>query len=258
MADMFPYQALAGFQAADLTVERQATWGGATWYLLKGAQIASGAADAGNSPTTQLRHGLLLGIVAATLVATNYAPNAADGSNVVAGFLWEQRNMLDTAGNAVSRVGQIVCAGAVQGSQLILLDEQARRQMQGRFIFDDRLCGTLGGYRQIIAKTTGYQIVNGTDNDTHFTTTGAAGSVTFTLPATIQKGQRWRFTNCVGQNMVITAPAGKFVLFNNAAATSLTFSTAGNLIGANVEVVVDETGAKYIAFLGCTNTATVS
>lgn len=258
MADFYAYQGLPGFQAADTTQERQATWGGATWYLLKGVQIASGAADAGNSPTTQLRHGLLMGVVTATLIATNYAPAAADGSQLVAGFLWEQRNTLDTAGNAVSRVGQIVCAGAVQASQLLLLDEQARRQMQGRFIFDDRLYGSPGGYLCVLPKTANYQLANGQDNNVHFTTTGNAGAITFTLPATVARGSRFRFTNTVGQNMAITAPAGKFIVFNNAAATTVTFSTAGNLIGADVEVTVDDTGAKYILHAMCANTQTIT
>lgn len=258
MADFYPYQALPGFQAADLTVERQAVWGGATWYLLKGTQIASGASDAGNTPTTQLRHGLLMGIVTATLVATNYAPAAADGSQFAAGFLWEQRNMLDTAGNATSRIGQIVCAGAVQASQLLLLDEQARRQMQGRFVFDDRLYGCPGGYLCVLPKTANYQVVNGTDNNVHFTTTGATGSVAFTLPATVARGNRFRFTNTVGQTMAITAPTGKLIAFNNAAATTCTFSTSSNLIGADVEITVDDTGTKYILSAFCANTQTIT
>lgn len=246
MADLFGSTLLPGPGAVSITNERSALLGPITWYLLKGVVInGSASSDAGNTPTTELRHGLLMGMRTADGFAGNYGPTATDGTQVVAGFLWEARSTIDNDGLTVNRTGQLVIAGWVRATQLILLDEQARRQMQGRFIFDDRSCGVIGGYRQTLPKTANYTVVAGTDNDTLFTTTGAGGEVDFTLPAPAV-GNRFRFYNTVDQVMKVIAPAGKLVAFNNAAATSVAFSTAGQKIGGAFEVVADDTGSKWL------------
>lgn len=263
MADQFGYSAMPGAGVASLTTERNAILGPITWYLLKGV-VVNGAAssDAGNTPTTELRHGLLMGLRTSDGFAANYGPNATDGTQLVAGFLWEPRTTIDTDGNTVNRPAQIVIAGYVQASQLLLLDEQARGQMQGRFIFDDRVAYTPPEFFQTVAKTANYNVVASSqgvqgDSGTHFTTTGNAAAIVFTLPA-VAKGNRFRFTNTVGQNMTVTGPANTLVTFNNAAATNVAFTTAGNLIGATVDVVADETGAKWIVMPRGANTMTVS
>lgn len=245
MADLYPYSALPGMSTDSVTTERWALWYGATWYLLKGVQIDSGAVDAGNTPTTELRHGLLMGLVTANGRATHYQPNAVDGSQLVAGVLWEARKMIDTDGIAVSRIGQIVVSGPLRTTQLLLLDENARAQMVNRFIFDDRLHHTPAEFYQTIPKATSYTVVAGTDSGTHFTTRGAAGAVTFTLPA-VAKGNRFRFTNEVDQNMTVTGPASTLVTFNNAAATSVAVSTASQKIGATFDIVANDNGTKWI------------
>lgn len=258
MADLFGYSAMPGPGPVTITNERSAILGPITWYLLKGGVInGSAASDAGNTPTTELRHGLLMGQRSSDGMLANYSGNATDGSGVVAGFLWEPRTTIDNDGLTVNRPCQIVIAAYARASQLVGLDEQARRQMQGRFTLDDRQSGPIGGYLQTVAKTANYTVVNGQDNDTHFTTTGAAGEVDFTLSAPA-KGNRFRFSNTVGQTMKVIAPAGKLVTFNNNAATSITFSTAGNLIGASVEIVADDTGSKWIALPYGANTMTVA
>lgn len=258
MADLFGYSLPPGPGAVVATTERMAVLGPITWYLLKGGLInGSVATDAGNTPTTELRHGLLMAQRTSDGLLTNYSPLSADGSQLVQGFLWESRTTIDNDGLTVNRTCQIVIAAYARASQLLLLDEQARRQMQGRFILDDRIPGVIGGYRQTLAKTANYTVVAGQDNDTIFTTTGATGEVDFTLPAAAV-GNRFRFVNTVGQTMKVIAPAGKLICFNNAAATSITFSTAGNLIGAIVEIVCDDTGTKWIASTPCSNTQTIA
>lgn len=99
--------------------------------------------------------------------------------------------------------------------------------------------------RVVSAKTASYTVV-AADGGKLFTTTGASGAVTFTLPAIAGIVAGWfvEFFNTVGQNMIITAPAGLLVAMNNAAATTATFSTAGELIGAGARVTFD--GAKYL------------
>lgn len=102
--------------------------------------------------------------------------------------------------------------------------------------------------------------VTATDNGKFFTTTGASGAVTFTLPAIANVWDGWsaEFVNVVDQNLVVTAPSGKFVLDGNAAATTATFSTASHKIGSRLKVVFDATLAKFIGLNGGGTAVTVS
>jgi hypothetical protein len=258
VADNYGYSAMPGPTAASMTTERTALLGPITTYLLKGIVIkGSATTDAGNTPTTELRHGLLLGARNADGYHAHYNPVATDGTQLCQGFLFESRTTLDSDGNTVDRPAQMVIAGYVDPTYLSLVDEQARRQLAPRMYFDDRLVGANGGYNQTIPKTANYTVNTANDNNTHFTTTGAAGAVTFTLPA-VAKGARFRFTNTVGQNMTVAGPAGTLVTFNNAAATSVTYSTAGQLIGGTIEIVANDDGTKWIVIPHGANTITVA
>lgn len=250
MADFFAATATPGLGAASMTSERMALLGPPWWYLLKGVVLDTSASDAGNSPTTELRHGLLMGKLSSNGFYQHYQPNVVTGPQVVEGFLWMPRRTIDTDGNSVNRDAQIVIAGYVKSSQLLLLDENARRQMQSRFVFDDRPTPIFGGWTQVIPKTANYTVVAGGlntpgDNNTHFTTTGNAAAITFTLPA-VAKGNRFRFTNTVDQNMTIAGPANTLVVFNNAAATSIAVQTVAQKIGASFEVTANDDGTKWL------------
>lgn len=119
-----------------------------------------------------------------------------------------------------------------------------------------------GVKRRIVAKVNNYQIVSpmtatgGDPSGTCFTTRGAAGAVTFTLPAITpnQAGVEYEFDGVANQNIGVAAAAGTVVTFNNAAATSVTASTAGGKIGAHFHawcdgiswhVVGDAVGVTY-------------
>lgn len=76
----------------------------------------------------------------------------------------------------------------------------------------------------------------------------ATAALTATLPAVaISKGVYFRFVNGADTNLTITAPAGTLVVFNNAAATSIAFSTVAEKIGNAIEVLCD--GAKWYAIV---------
>lgn len=109
----------------------------------------------------------------------------------------------------------------------------------------------------IKAKTAAYTLTPD-DECVQFTTRGASGTVTFTLPpiASVPNGWSARFYNVVGQTMAITAPANKLTTFNNATATTATFSTSSELIGAAAEVVFD--GSTYLLHLMTEETQTVT
>lgn len=103
----------------------------------------------------------------------------------------------------------------------------------------------------IEAKTAAYTVTP-EDVGKIFTNKGAAGSVTFTLPAINKVWQGWnaRFYVAAGYTIVVAAPSGKLVTFNNAAATSISFAQASELIGNYVEIVYD--GALYLCLMGLT------
>ena len=250
------------------TIENEFAWGRKELSIVYGATISASCVDAGSSPTTLLRSGLVLGIITSSGLWTNYSSTATDGSQIARGVL--ATPALRTAdlitGTTHTLAAAVIVGGPVQAGLLYGLDAMARVDMFGRFIFDDDLTGNRFPFKAVTVPASivaqggpsSYQ-VTAADSGTLFTTTGATGgAVTFTLPATIVKGSNFRFVNTVGQNMVVTAPSGKFILFNNAAATSATFSTPGNLIGACLDVVTDETGSKYIGLPIGANTLTVS
>ncbi len=110
-----------------------------------------------------------------------------------------------------------------------------------------------------IAKTANYTIkAVGDPNGSVFTNRGAAGAVTFTLPAptAVPAGQFYLFLGVADQNIIVQVPtAATLVAFNNAAATSLAAQTASQKIGSLMLFQCD--GTSWIATgigVGCTYT----
>lgn len=100
----------------------------------------------------------------------------------------------------------------------------------------------LAQFRRKITAKTGDYTVTAADSGTVFTTTGAAGAVTFTLPA-LAAGLQFTIINTVDQNLVITAP-GDNMIYNNDTVTTLTWSTAGDKLGVGVTIYCD--GTNYL------------
>lgn len=254
------YLGVPGFSDATETYENKFTWGPKGSGLITGANFSGAARDSGNTPTTVLRPGLLLGRITASGLLTNYSASATDGSQVVHSILPVALRMQDLDASNKDRFGWVVAAGPVKAASLINLDNNARRQMRGRFLFDDDLVNAYGLEAIIreVAKTADYTVV-AADVGTLFTTTGAAGAVNFTLPALAAGLGPFEFINTANQNMTVTAPANKLVTFNNATATSVAFSTAGNKIGARVRVWCNQAGTfYYMQNLSPGNTITVA
>lgn len=116
-----------------------------------------------------------------------------------------------------------------------------------------------GAYKKISAKTASYQVKE-TDLGTYFTTRGASGAITFTLPKTDDLEAGWwaHFHNVVDQNMVVASygSSDDIVAVADAAADTITFSTTSQKIGANVRVVWDGTG--WLSIFGSSATATIA
>src|SRR3954464_2262736 len=103
MADQFASQAMPGPSAVSITSEKAPYLYKEGWSILKGVVVKSTASDAGNTPTTELRAGLLLGAVTADGLFEHYQPTVATGPQVAIGSLWEARSMIGSDGTAVNR-----------------------------------------------------------------------------------------------------------------------------------------------------------
>lgn len=100
----------------------------------------------------------------------------------------------------------------------------------------------------IAAKTASYTILPNEVVGTLFTNRGAAGAVTFTLgaPASYPVGFWALILGIADQNIVVaTATADTLIATGDAAADSITYSTASQKIGALTLVVND--GTAWIA-----------
>lgn len=100
--------------------------------------------------------------------------------------------------------------------------------------------------RRVVAKTANYTVNPNLDSaGTIFTNAGAAGTITFTLPAITSRaflGFWYRFRGVADQTVTVaTAVADTLLTLNDVAADSLSFSTGGQKIGAEIEAIVIET-----------------
>jgi Bacteriophage lambda head decoration protein D len=239
-----------GLTAAVETYEAAFRWGPAGLGLITGGTIDSACVDVGNSPTYELRPGLLLGQKTATGTWTNYSPTATDGSEVAAGVCITSIRMQDIlTGAGASRFYGILVGGPVQAAKVLGLDLMARAQMADRFWFDDALnypgCHWFP-WKRFQTKTAAYQ-VTANDNFTLFDNTGATGSVTFTLPA-IANGYYFGFRGAAAQTFAVTSSeGGNVIALNNLTASTLTYSTGSQQIGAMLAVFSNPAGTKWLA-----------
>lgn len=100
--------------------------------------------------------------------------------------------------------------------------------------------------RRVIDKTAAYSVSLLRDQpDTVFTNRGAAGAVTFTLPAPGAQylGVRYTFRGVADQTITVAGnTAGDIVTLNDTAANSVAMSTAGQKIGGVIEAECIKTG----------------
>jgi hypothetical protein len=241
---------LPGTRPAQFTTAREIFWGGdaSRQKILRGqGQFSATLRDAGSTPTTEIRQGLLLGALTADSKLVHWDPVATDGSQFLRGVNEHEIVMVEGAfASAAERFGPVVLQGPVRAAALLVLGVAlnssphqylARRRLaQMGFQLDDDPLGYLAGItpRTITRTVTGPILA--TENGATFNCEGAAAR-TLTLP-TIASGLSYRFVNGVNQNLII-AGAANIVALNNAAANSITFSTAGQLIGATVSVYSD-------------------
>ena len=249
-----------GFQPTIESEESQVWWSGRNGQNLIATRkmtLEATSADSGNSPTTTLRGGNLLALRDSDGKAEPYDPDANDGTQLAVGVLENHQDML-VDGVATDRFSQMLVHGLLKEGDLIGLDPRAKTQLAGRFVLDGDFstpAGALMHPRGVYQKSANYTVIAG-DNGLLFIATAA---VNFTLP-TKQNGLAFRFMQTVDFNLVVTGSAD-LVHKGNAAANTVTFSTASEKIGSQVLVecvyVATSTLKWIVTNLGGT-TATVA
>src|SRR4051812_34411661 len=118
------YGIAPGLTTSRETYENEFRWGSQYQAVFANALIDGNTIDSGNSPTFELRPGLLLGQVTATGKYINYSPTATNGSEVASAILLEGLRMLDFTNTAVDRFYAVLVGGPVQAAKLFNLDNQ--------------------------------------------------------------------------------------------------------------------------------------
>lgn len=251
------YGIVPGITTSRETYENEFRWGSQFQAVFANALIDGNTVDVGNSPTFEVRPGLLLGQVLATGKYKQYSPTATDGTEIASAILLEGLRMLDFSNVATDRFYAVLVGGPVQAAKILNLDLMARQQMD-KFNFDDSLgLGSIPGnhwfpWKRFQNKTANYTIV-ASDNFSMFDNAAAGGQVVLTLP-TIANGyffglraeaaQTFRFTSAEGSNVVGTA------------ATNSSVSVAA--IGGVIYVYSNPAGTKWIVEQHGTQTITAA
>lgn len=241
------YGIVPGLTTSRETYESEFRWGSQFQGVFANALIDGASVDSGNSPTYELRPGLLLGQVISTGKYKQYSPTATDGSEVAAAVLVEALRMQDFNGNNVDRFYAVLVGGPIQGSKVLGLDLMARQQMD-KFIFDD-IFSIPGNHwfpwKRFQTKTAAYTVV-ANDNYTLFDNVGATAAITFTLPV-LANGYLFGFRVQAGQNVTVASNEGdNMIAFNDVSADSVAFSTGGELIGGMMVVYTNPGATKWI------------
>lgn len=248
------YGQVPGLTTSRETYEAEFRWGSAYQGVFANGFIDGAARDAGNTPTYELRPGLLLGQVISTGKYKQYSPTAVDGTEVAAAVLIEGLRVQSFEGADVDRFYAVLTGGPVQAAKLLNLDNMARQQMD-KFNFDD-IFNIPGNhwfpFKRFQNKTANYSIV-ANDNFTMFDNAGATGTVVLTLPAIVngyyfglraEAAQVLRFTSNEGSNVVGT--------------TATQNSVSVTAIGGVVYVYSNPAGTKWIVEQHGTQTITAA
>ncbi len=233
------------------------TWGVWERLFFTGA-IYSGALDSGNTPTTTLRMGLVLGRITSGSNAgqwTNYSATATDGSQVAQGILPYGLRMTDVlTGVAQQRFYPIMVSGGLKAANLIGLDNLAREDLRYRFVFDDDLAGR-GWYpfKGFSTQAANYQIL-ATDNQTRFDNTGAVGTVVLTLPAIANGYVFWAYAT-VAQVLRFTSTEGSNIVGNGSLTNS---SVSVTSIGQGIMIWSNPAATKWEVATFCSTTPTLT
>jgi hypothetical protein len=216
------YQMTPGMHDERFTEEVQFLWG--RWDQVEYVQaiVDKDTIDSGNTPTTQIRTGLAMGVITATGQFTQWNPYATDGSNYLVGFFIDEIDMSWLNGTTTERLSAIVVKGNVKADFVLIPGETTRgisgktyefllrEQCAGRFLFDD----DLGRYQAvkeytIAADVTALTVTTAMNNTIFVTDADLAADVTLTLPAPVPGLNFWfvHTSTTAGTELILDGPA---------------------------------------------------
>lgn len=238
-----------GFSAAVYTSEREILWGSDDQHLpviYRNSIISGAARDAGNTPTTLLRRGLLLGALTSGGELEEWDADASDGTQNIFSVLNRETRAQDFDANNVDRHYETLVKAPVIAKQLLIqgsafighIDEYlARRQMHTMgFVFDDDPQGFYSGLVERYATVTGTSDTLTPQENGMILFYSNAASVTVTLP-TIQPGLSYDLFRTGDEEFIVTSGAGNDIMFgNDLSGSTITYTTASEHLGARVRV----------------------
>lgn len=261
--DIGSYGQLPGIGSLNQTSEKAITWGrDADLLYFNSALLKSTAIDAGATPTTTLRAGLVLGRKTSDKLLYALDPDAADGTENYAGVLLRDISMLDAAGVVEDKYAHVLRRGPVKAADILVqgtvltssVDEMLVRRMMlaAGCEFDDDVMGQLGRLDPVqnLLDSTTARVVTKADSGKRIFFSNAA-AVLVTLP-TIGAGHIYEFVRTGDEEIVVASAEGdNMIVGNDLSADSITFTTAGNHIGAiiRVEGVYVGTTLKWLVTL---------
>lgn len=241
--------ATPGFGAAAYTSEREILWGRDDQHLpllFRNSIISGAARDAGNTPTTLLRRGLILGKVDASGELEEWDADASDGTQNIAAVLNCELRATDFDANNTDRAFATLLCGPIIAAQMLIEgvalvghthEYLARRIMHKMgFRFDDDPQGFKAGLIDRFDLVTGTTDALTADENGKTLFYNNAASVTVTLPA-LKPGLEYTLMRAADEEFVVASAEGdNIVVGNDLSADSITFTTASEQIGAGVRV----------------------
>lgn len=241
---------IAGVGAERTVSESEILWGAdqaRNAALWKSAIISGASRDAGNTPTTVLRPGLLMAKVTSTGEYEEWDADASDGTQDILGILDSELRAQDYDATNQDRMFRMLVARApIKASQLLIqgsalvghVDEYlARRQLVAAgFVFDDDPMGYKAGRGARVATVTGTtDALTADENGTTLFYSNAA-SVTVTLPAA-KPGLEYELVRAADEEFIVVSPtADDVIVGNDLTADGVTVTTAGEQIGVRWRV----------------------
>lgn len=223
--------------------------------------LSGAARDSGNTPTTTLRAGLLLGKITASQLLKEWDPTAADGSEKLFGILAWPTDSQYAGANENKWLSWVLVGGLIKSGSIVIPGNatagltgnsanMARAMLSGRFQLDADYAHSVApsgfnGWSSVRHRTTSLTLTVD-DNNVLFTNKGASGSITFTLPAVASsQGLRFGFAGMAAQDIVITSPTSTTLLGEGTLGTSLTMAGATGR-GGLIEILGMD-GSFYLA-----------
>lgn len=213
--------------------------------FLQRLTIKSSVVDSGNTPTTTLRGGRIMGLRDADGLGYLYDADSTNGDGKVVGVLPKHLNMLED-GTAVNKFTKVMTAGIIKNPAADLLgSDKAALAVLARIGFTFAGIEPQGSCFGLHMKARYFKGADYTlldaDHGCWFTT--ITGAVTFTMPdlATVGRGYQVLLFNGVAATMTVAAAANTIQTGDagGAVSTSIAFSTANAQMGGHVLMYAD-------------------